>query len=160
MRHREWCLASVKPDMTPMIDCVFQLMIFFMLTLKFVQAEGHFDVNLPLGREPGQSVSVDQDLKVRLISDAQGNLASLQIGQRQLGNDDRAFVRLNAEILRAIGGIPGGPAAEDTVVEIDADKTLHYGHVIKAVSACSGRFDERSQQVVHYIEKIRFAPPR
>ena len=160
MRRRESALALVKPDMTPMIDCVFQLMIFFMLTLKFVQAEGTFDINMPAGAPPQGDIDFNNDIKVRLIADPNGNLVSLQIGQRQLGNDDRAFARLNTEMLRVIGGVPGGPASKDTEVEIDADYNLHYAYVIKAITACTGRFDQRSQQVVRYVEKIKFAPPR
>jgi len=150
----------IKPDMTPMIDCVFQLMIFFMLTLKIVAAEGNFDINMPIGQAQGQADPLAQDIKVRMVADATGNLVSLQIGNRKLGNDDRAFATLNTEILRAIGGQPGGPAAKDTEVEIDADYNLHYANVIKAISACTGRFDERTQQIVRYIEKIKFTPPR
>ncbi len=158
MRRRESALAMVKPDMTPMIDCVFQLMIFFMLTLKFVQAEGTFDINMPADGIPGGFPT--EDIKVRLVADADGNLVSLKIGQRHLGNDDRAFERLNSEILRAIGGTPGGPASKDTEVEIDADHKLHYEYVIKAMTACTGRFDQRTQQAIRYIEKIKLAPPR
>ena len=149
-----------KPDMTPMIDCVFQLMIFFMLTLKIVSAEGNFDINMPIGQAQGQADPLAQDIKVRMIANAEGNLVSLQIGTRKLGNDDRAFTQLNSEILRAIGGTPGGPAAKDTEVEIDADYNLHYSYVIKAISSCTGRFDERTGGIVRYIEKIKFAPPR
>ena len=69
-------------------------------------------------------------------------------------------MQLNSEILRAIGGTPGGPASKDTEVEIDADYNLHYSYVISAISACTGRFDERTKQIVRYIEKIKFAPPR
>ena len=153
-------LPMPKPDMTPMIDCVFQLMIFFMLTLKFVAAEGNFDINMPIGQAAGNPDPLAQDIKVRMIADTNGNLVSLQIGARKLGNDQRAFIQLNSEILRAIGGAPGGPAAKDTEVEIDADYNLHYQYVISAISACTGRFDDRTQQVVRYIEKIKFAPPR
>jgi len=34
-------------NMTPMIDVVFQLLIFFMLSMKFVQAEGSLLSQLP-----------------------------------------------------------------------------------------------------------------
>jgi len=158
MRHREWTLATAKPDLTPMIDCVFQLMIFFMLTLKFVQAEGDLNINLPQGQAPARGI--DQDIQVRMIADAEGRLQSLQLGQRDLGNDDRAFARLNTEMLRIIGGLPGGPASKDTAVEIDADRHLQYTYVMQAISACAGRYDERTQQVVRYVEKIKFAPSR
>lgn len=149
-----------KPDMTPMIDCVFQLMIFFMLTLKIVSAEGNFDINMPIGQSSGAADPTAQDIKVRMIADGEGRLASLSIGSRKLGNDERAFTQLNTEILRAIGGTPGGPAAQDTEVEIDADYNLHYSYVIQAISSCTGRLDARTGNVVRYIEKIKFAPPR
>jgi len=150
-----------KPDMTPMIDCVFQLMIFFMLTLKIIAAEGNFDVNMPIGQSNNSEADViAQDIKVRLKADSNGNLVNLQIGSRNLGNDDRAFAQLNEEILRAIGGHPGGPLAKDTEVELDADYNLHYKYIVQAISACTGRFDKRTKNVVRYIEKIKFAAPR
>ncbi len=42
--------------MTPMIDVVFQLLIFFMLTLKIIAPEGDFNINMPLGRHFCQAV--------------------------------------------------------------------------------------------------------
>lgn len=39
--------------MTPMIDVVFQLLIFFMLTLKIVTQEWNFDIHMPLGEASG-----------------------------------------------------------------------------------------------------------
>ena len=36
-----------KLDMTPMIDCVFQLLIFFIITLKPEDIIAHLDVNRP-----------------------------------------------------------------------------------------------------------------
>src|SRR5687768_11843427 len=98
MASRRAELPMIKPDMTPMIDCVFQLMIFFMLTLKIVSAEGNFDINMPIGQAQGAADPLAQDIKVRMVADAQGNLVSLQIGNRKLGNDDRAFATLNSEI--------------------------------------------------------------
>lgn len=160
MRRKREALPMPKPDMTPMIDCVFQLMIFFMLTLKIVAAEGNFDINMPIGMDAGGTPADQQPLKVRLVADQAGNLASVQLGQRNLGNDERAFAQLNSEVLRAIGGQPGNQLAKEMEVEIDADYNLHYTHVISTISACMGRYDERTQQVIRYIEKIKFAPPR
>jgi len=37
----------IKGDMTPMIDIVFQLLIFFMLTIQFKTLEGKLAANLP-----------------------------------------------------------------------------------------------------------------
>ena len=40
-------IEEVKGDMTPMIDCTFLLLIFFILTLKFKILEGRLDAALP-----------------------------------------------------------------------------------------------------------------
>jgi biopolymer transport protein ExbD len=39
---------KVEINMTPMIDVVFQLMSFFMCTLKVVSPEGDFDIRMPI----------------------------------------------------------------------------------------------------------------
>jgi biopolymer transport protein ExbD len=144
--------------MTPMIDVVFQLMIFFMLTLKIVTAEGNFDINMPIGAPAASSNDLQiPDIKVRLIATPEGGLGSLKLGQRSLGNDARAFAQLNSEILKIIGR-PGNPLTKDVEVEIDADYNLNYSYVIQAISACTGSM--RNGRLVRYVEKIKFAPPR
>jgi biopolymer transport protein ExbD len=40
-----------EPPMTPMIDVVFQLLIFFLLTMKFTIQEGELLTHLPRTRE-------------------------------------------------------------------------------------------------------------
>ena len=153
-------LPPPKLDMTPMIDVVFQLMIFFMLSLKIVTAEGNFDINMPIGApSTAPSEKLIPDIKVRLVATDDGRLGRLQLGQRALGNDDRAFATLNSEILKIIGR-PDNPLTKDIEVEIDADYNLHYGFVIQAISACTGRLDPRSGNVIRYVEKIKFAAPR
>lgn len=46
MARRESSFERINPDMTPMIDVVFQLLTFFMLTLKSVIPEGDFDIRM------------------------------------------------------------------------------------------------------------------
>lgn len=157
MAKRSPQVPLTKPDMTPMIDCVFQLMIFFMLTLKIVAAEGNFDVNMPFGCR-GAPDPLAQNLTVHLKSDANGNLANIQFGSRDLGNGEQAFSRLNESVLLAIGGQPGAPGSEDMEVEFHVDSHLHYNHVVKAIGACTGRIDKRTNQVVRYIDKIKLSP--
>jgi biopolymer transport protein ExbD len=158
-RRRDSGVTKVEVPMAPMIDIVFQLLIFFMLNLKIVAPEGNFNVNLPIGA-PSESVDPDPlpPIKVGLRSDADGNLTQLTLGQRNLGNDDLAFERLNSEILKIIGR-PGNPLVKDIEVEIDADYEVHYKYIIKAISKCTGRLDPATKQVVRYVEKIKFAPP-
>jgi biopolymer transport protein ExbD len=153
---------KIEAQMAPMIDVVFQLLIFFMLTLKIVEPEGDFNINMPLSQgAPTETTDINlPDIKVKLQADPEtGRLAMMMFGSTKLGNDDAAFARLNSEILRVIGR-PGNPLTKDIEVEIDADYNLHYGYVIKAVSACTGRLDPKSEKIVRYIEKIKFAKPK
>ena len=38
---------KIEPQMAPMIDVVFLLLIFFMCTLKIISPEGDFNINMP-----------------------------------------------------------------------------------------------------------------
>lgn len=145
--------------MAPMIDVVFQLLIFFMLTLRIVAPEGDFNINMPIGTAASHSDQLPPlDVKVRLVANPDGSLQQLQFGGRELGNDFPAcFERLNQEIAVIAGR--GKQAVDDVVVEIDSDYGLHYKYVLRAVSACAGRFDPQTGGRVTYVENIKLTPP-
>ena len=153
---------KVAVDMTPMIDCVFQLMIFFMLTLKIRAEEGDFDINMPIAGAGNAPPPVVQDIKVRLDAHPDGTLAALRVGSRNLGVGPDAYHRLNALIRDAIGR-PGSPQAKEQEVELDPAYNLNYQEIVRAIDACSGRAQrgpDGQPQVVRYVEKIRFAQPK
>ena len=159
MRNRSSGPAKVEIPMAPMIDIVFQLLIFFMLNLKIVAPEGNFNINMPIGAPTAAAAEQNlPEIKVGIRSDRDGNLTQLTLGSKNLGNDDMAFERLNKEILQIIGR-PGNPLTKDIEVEIDADFETQYKYVVKAISKCTGRMDPGTKQVARYVEKIKFAPP-
>ena len=43
--------SRLQMNMTPMIDVVFQLLVFFIMTFKIVALEGDFNVRMPLASE-------------------------------------------------------------------------------------------------------------
>ena len=49
-RRERTKFEEIKPEMTPMIDVVFLLLIFFIVTLKFKTLEGRLDAALPKDR--------------------------------------------------------------------------------------------------------------
>lgn len=53
-----------KLDMTPMIDCVFQLLIFFIISLKPEDIIAHLDVNRP---QADKKAPIDQKLDLLQI---------------------------------------------------------------------------------------------
>jgi len=152
--------------MTPMIDVVFQLLIFFLFTLKIVEPEGDFNINMPLGR-PAESSVTDaelQPLKVRLVAGPNGELESLQLTGRSLGTGAAAFEALNDEVNSVVQALQRvGPADADSgidaqEVEIDPDFGLDYRHTISTVSACSGRLVDGKP--VSLLKRIKFAQIR
>ncbi len=155
MKIRTTKADKIEAQMAPMIDVVFQLLIFFMLTLKIVEPEGDFSINMPIGAPTEQSSELPlPDLKVRLIADANGNLAELRFGNRSLGNGPEAFQRLNDAILKITGGT--GEKASEQQCEINADYNLKYEYGVQAIGACTGRVQDG--KLVRFIEKIKFAP--
>jgi biopolymer transport protein ExbD len=159
LRHKGEA-QKVEVQMTPMIDVVFQLLIFFMLTLKIVEQEGDFDIHMPIGQARADEHSEPLlDIKVRLLANPDGSLKQVVLGSRSLGNDEHVFERLNTEIISMVGQ-PDAGFSDDIEVEIDADYGLHYNYTIQAISACTGRIDPLTKQPVRYVEKIKFAKPR
>lgn len=154
--------SKVEVPMAPMIDVVFQLLIFFMLTLKIIKPEGDFNINMPIGKAPATSDDINlPPFKVRLIANADGSLSNIQIGRLQLGNDSNAFLRLNAEVAKLVGGgAAANPYANELEIEVDSDYGLEYQYTLAAVSACTGYVSPQTNQVVRYVEKIKLAPPR
>lgn len=156
IRNKLPCL-KVQMEMSAMIDIVFQLLIFFMLTLKIIPEEGEFDINMPLGATSASSSdSPNIDFTVRLISDRNGLLRDIQVGDRSMGNDDAAFLRLNNEVKNHAKS--GGKFTDDLEVTLDADYELSYQFIIKAIANCTGYME--GERTVKFLEKIKFAHPR
>lgn len=155
--------GKINVDMTPMIDVVFQLLIFFMCTLKVIEPEGDFEISMPLGAPSASSVTEAElpPFKVRMQAASNGELAALFFNGTNLGSGDNAFARLNSEVFRSITALRAiGPDQQDKQeVEIDPDYSLHYRYIIGAIGACSGRLGQNGIPV-RYISKIKFAPRR
>ncbi len=157
IRHRQTEETKAELQMTSMIDIVFLLLIFFIVTFKVSAQEGDFNVKMPLaaaGGGPPPDFS-ELPLKLRLKSNADGQLAEIILNdQLSFGTD---FARLRQHVLQVVGGAgpkeQGGPE-----VEIDADYNLHYVNLIGAVTAVTGH--REGKDIVRLIDRIKFAPPR
>lgn len=148
---------KIDLQMTPMIDIVFQLLTFFIMTFKIVLPEGDFNIKMP-ANAPSQGApdpNLIPPMTVRLTAAGDGSLAGIAIN----GNSMRDFNALHNHIISIIGSDRGpGSVAESAEVELDCDYNLNYEHVIKAITAVSGYVDQNG--VVKLIEKIKFAPPK
>jgi biopolymer transport protein ExbD len=146
---------KIDINMTPMIDIVFQLMAFFIMTLKIVSLEGDFNIKMPLAAQGAPSDALIPPIQVRLTAAADGSLAGIKAGENTVGS----FDALRSEVLNIVGGSGPDSLAAEAEVEIDADYDLDYRYVVEAITAVTGYIGP-DRKVVPLIEKIKFAQPR
>ena len=152
-------LTPVPMDMTPMIDMVFQLLIFFMLTFKILAQEGDFGISMPLsGVTSGiANPMLIPPIVVHLRANPTGELAGISVNNQEFGTN---FVGLHNYLLGLVGTDRGpGSIQESTEVELNCDYGLQYRYVVDALSAITGYVGDDGE-VVKLIEKIKFAPPK
>ena len=164
IRHTDKEAEKIQLQMTPMIDIVFQLLVFFIMTFKIVAIEGDFNIKMPLAAPRKGRPDENQlpPIKVRMRAGSGGRLSSLLLNDRSLPGDtiDLKFDRLHMEIHQIVGDERGpGSVAETAEVELDCDYELNYEHVIQAITAVSGYITD-NDIIVKLVEKIKFAPPR
>ena len=148
---------KVELMMTPMIDIVFLLLIFFIMTFKIVAPEGDFNIRMPLAAPSKGLPNPDElpPLKVRLTAAADGRLTGIYLNEAHMGS----FAQLRRRIVGLVGDDTGpGSLAESTEIELDCDFKLRFEETIRAITAVSG--EVRDGEIVKLIEKIKFAPPR
>lgn len=154
---RQGLSDKIPIDMTPMIDIVFQLLTFFIMTLKIATVEGDFNIKMPLAAPRAGTPDPNQlpPLKLVMQADSAGNCRNLQLGDRAFnGPEDERWAQLHNYIASVVGE---GSAAASAEVELDCDYNLKYENVIRAITAVSGRVAEDGQ-IIKLVEKIKFSP--
>lgn len=141
--------AGVSIDMTPMIDIVFQLLAFFIFTLRILSQEGDLAIQMPLSPGPGQPSVTALPLQVNLTAAADGSLAEIRLN-RQVMKDMAA---LRARVEEIIGG--DQQIAAEFEADLDCDEGLAYEHAIAAITALTGRRDATGR-IEPLIQKVRF----
>jgi len=123
---------KLEINMTPMIDVVFQLLIFFMVTLKMPREEMMVETDLPTARGPG-TIKVDdvpppeeefEDIRLLIIKDRRSGAVQRYINDMMVRSDSQLGGQLaNMKKLYAKG----------RVIVICADD-VPYKHIIKTIS--------------------------
>jgi len=72
---------GVKLDMTSMIDIVFQLLVFFVMTFKITSLEGDFNINMPATGAPTDPIepALDSLISVYLQETPEHSLQGIQV---------------------------------------------------------------------------------
>jgi biopolymer transport protein ExbD len=135
----------VNINITPLVDIIFCLCVFFMVSFKFKQLEGKFDSWLPKGKGTVGSVQVEgilDEVRVAMYWDEASQRTIRQLGNRRIQTDEElaqliaeghaAWVRMNKP---------------DTPVTIDAEARVPWNDVIVVMNLCKK----------NRIDKIEFA---
>ena len=150
---------KIELQMTPMIDIVFQLLVFFIMTFKIILPEGDFNILMPLAPS-SQGRPEDEPLPpmtIMLTADTAGHLVEIRMNDRSLGTD---FAALRSYVITIVGGATGPDRRTELAeVELDFDDHLRYQYVIEAITAVTGTIDPQTGKIIKLIEKIHFAPP-
>jgi biopolymer transport protein ExbD len=140
-------------NMTSMIDVVFLLLIFFVMTFKIVVPEGDFNIKMPPVSQPRETIDIPPEpLRVRLSASPNGRLATISLGDRVLGTN---FTELRQRVLQMIQQ-RGGPDKASVEIELAPDEHLRYEYVIEAITAVTG--EAKDGQIYKICDKIKFAP--
>ena len=153
---------KIDINMTPMIDVVFQLMAFFLMTFKVASVEGDFNLKLPKSeRSAGAANTQTEMINIVMRARPSGDLAVMQVDAAPPrawapGIDAIIFSDLRAKIAEKVNAARGA-GQEEPEVQIDADDNLRYEFVIKTVDAVSAKLDDKGQ-LQQLAKKVKFAP--
>jgi biopolymer transport protein ExbD len=145
MRRTRLSLEKPRINMTPMIDVVFLLLTFFVMTFKIIIPEGDFNVHMaPQGEQQAAEVP-DEPLQVRLLADAEGLLSAIQLNEEAVENYDVLRQRVSAV----------SATNPDVEVVIFPDEHLRYEYLIRAMTAVNGEIREGNIRTI--CDNIKFA---
>ena len=108
-------------ELTPMIDVVFLLLIFFMVATTFLDPEREIDIDLPQADAAQVKQSESDELVINVFRD----------GRVSLGGRELADEALRAELVRAARREP------KPTVTIRGDRQAHHEAIVRVMDACS-----------------------
>jgi biopolymer transport protein ExbD len=128
--------ANASPNLTPLLDLVLQLIMFFMITIDLVQRDRmNPEVNLPvsqkampLDRGPAHYLFLNINDKGKLLGPAEGMDTPSKLKVFLYREKDRLLFDARAEGVK--GEVP-------IVVVVRADKGAAYRDIFRVVRQCS-----------------------
>jgi biopolymer transport protein ExbD len=109
-------------NMTPIIDIVFQLLIFFLVATRFAQEDRELEVTLPHASEAQPLIAEAEELFVNI--DRQGKY--YVDGQFRTPDDVEGVLRQ---------AVANNPANQRVIIR--ADKSVVFDHVVTVMNLCN-----------------------
>jgi biopolymer transport protein ExbD len=113
-------LSTGTLNLTPLIDVVFQLLIFFMVATTFVNPEKEINIELPQAQS-GEHAEEDLDeIVINVLADGSVMVSGQNLAQAALLDTLRARARSNPQ----------------TPVTIRGDRLVHHENIVSVMDAC------------------------
>lgn len=151
--------SEIKLNMTAMIDIVFQLLVFFIMTFKVTAMEADFNIRMPAAStSPSKEIEFPPTtIYVNLRAGQERNIAGIDVddGITQKSFDDTNMYTELTNFVEATITAEGDPSAQDEIeVEFTIDESLKYSYTVRAIEAVSGKIE--GETVKKLVEKIKF----
>ena len=158
-RQKDDSDSELKLNMTAMIDIVFQLLVFFIMTFKVTAMEADFNIRMPAA---SQSASDPIDVPpttiyVNLRAGQERNIVGIDVddGIAQQSFEDTDMYEKLTNFVEQTLNAEGDPSSDEEVeVEFTIDETLRYRYTVRAIEAVSGKIV--GDTVKTLVEKIKF----
>jgi biopolymer transport protein ExbD len=151
---------EIKLNMTAMIDIVFQLLVFFIMTFKVTAMEADFNIRMPAASDapPEEIFEVPPTvIYVNLRAGQEREIAGIDVddGVNQKSfNDKDMYLRLT-DFVESTITTDGDPSdAEEVEVEFTIAEVLKYRYTVQAIEAVSGKVE--GDTIKTLVEKIKF----
>ncbi len=117
---------TIEMNMTPMIDCIFQLILFFLVTSSFIKLEQDLSINLPI---QSREMKVQQPPARPIIVNVK-YLGPNKVDYR-VENENMTLQALTANFSRAKA------RNKDQAVIIRGDRRVRWDHIASVMGCCA-----------------------
>jgi biopolymer transport protein ExbD len=128
---------ACEPNLTPLLDVVLQLVMFFMITVNFVRIDQlNEDIKLPVAQA---AVPMDQSAEdwVFLNLDKHGKLEGTETKAIRNPSELKAYLQRKRDDLERTNREKGKTGELKVVVVLRADANTHYRDVWETLKSCT-----------------------
>jgi biopolymer transport protein ExbD len=129
VRRRDQTLVEMQ--MGPMIDMVFLLLVFFMVTAKPIKQESDISLGLPGTVSPEESIELPDEQRIRIEDDG-----SIVLNDNVLGRPEDSDLGELVATLRRFKESADANKSEALVTLDAADQALHQ-RIVDVLNACA-----------------------
>ena len=131
IRRRQRKDQMVEMQMGPMIDMVFLLLVFFMVTARPLQQESDIVLGLPGAVAQAEAVDIPDEQRILILADGQVVMNEMEFD----GPDDRELPQLVATLTRFKQAADNARA--EALVTLAPDDDSRHQRIVDVLNACA-----------------------